>query len=136
MEPCNCGKCMTCLFGEPISVYTRAQAIEDGTLVDLSKVAPDVCAQHYKVSVACTAAVWGVIDRAVKNPRCLNDVNGVVHDVLWMSKVCAQVVDTSTRLFKVIIRGAGRKSSYVFKAVVGPGDSGECVLTISEPDES
>ena len=25
------------IFGEPISIYTRAQAIEDGTLIDLTE---------------------------------------------------------------------------------------------------
>lgn len=115
--------------------YTRAQAIADGVLVDLSAACPDVCRQHYPVPVACTASVWALIDKAVKNPRWSNDLNGVVHDLLWMSKACRQPVDVSTILFQVIIKGAGRKSNYTFKAVVSGGDVGEPVLTIMLPEE-
>lgn len=38
--------------------YTRAQAIEDGVLVDLTAIALDVCREHYKYPIACTSAVW------------------------------------------------------------------------------
>lgn len=124
------------IFGEVIHRYTRAQAIADGVLVDLSAVAPDVCRQHYKVPVACTASVWGIIEKAVKNPRWFNSVEGVVHDLLWMSKACRRAVDPSTVEFQVIIKGAGRKSTFTFKATVSGGDTGEPVLTIMLPDES
>lgn len=127
---------LTELFGEVISVYTREQAIEDGTLVDLSAVAPEVCRQHFKYPVACTAAVWAIIDKAVKNPKWHNDLNGVVHDILWMSKANkTRRYDATTHLFKVIIKGAGRQSVFEFKIICGPGDQAEPVLTIMGVDE-
>ncbi len=124
-------------WGEPVSVYTRAQAIEDGVLVDLGSIAPQVTRQHYKYPVACTAAVWGIIEQSVQNPRYANDYPGVIHDILWMSRMNVKQLsqDQSIALFQVIIHGAGRKRLYTFKIVAGPGDKGEPVLTVLLPDE-
>lgn len=122
------------LFGEVIHSYSRAQAIEDGVLVDLSELAPDVCAQHFKHPVACTSTVWAIVDKAVKNKKGMNDLNGVIHDMLGMS-LFGRVVDQGTRLFRVIIKGAGRRSDFVFKIVCGPGDNAEPVMTIMMPEE-
>ena len=118
-----------------ISTYTRAQAIEDGVLVDLSAVAPGVCAQHYKYPIACTASVWGIIERAVKNEKHCNDLNGVIHDLLWMSRTYKRQLDASTVIFRVKITGAGRQSVFNFKMSCGPGDDAAPVLTIALPEE-
>lgn len=123
------------IFGEVISSYSRAQAIEDGVLVDLSAIAPAVCAQHFKVPVACTSSVWDIIEKAVNNKRWMNDLNGVIHDMLWMSKVMKRDLSPTTRLFQVIIKGAGRQSKFTFKSVCGPGDNAEPVITIMLPSE-
>lgn len=120
---------------EIIRSYSRAQAIEDGVLVDLTALAPGVCRQHYRFPVACTAAVWSIIDRAIKNPKWANDINGVVHDLLWMSRCRSNRLDERTLLFEVIIRGAGRRSVFKFKLVCGPGDDREPVLTLMSPEE-
>ena len=120
---------------EVISTYTRAQAIEDGVLVDLSAVAPGVCAQHYKYPIACTASVWGIIERAVKNEKHCNDLNGVIHDLLWMSRTYKRDLDESTVIFRVKITGAGRQSVFNFKMVCGPGDDAAPVLAIMLPEE-
>lgn len=42
-------------FGEPVSTYTREQAIRDGVLVDVSALASE---SGFKMPVALTAAVW------------------------------------------------------------------------------
>jgi hypothetical protein len=119
-----------------ISRYTRAQAIEDGVLVDLMQDKMlDVCRQHYKHPIAATSAVFDIMQRAVENKRHCNDYAGVLHDMLWMSRVYSRKVDASTVLFKVIITGAARQRNFVFKLVVGPGDQGEPVITIMMPNE-
>lgn len=121
---------------EVISQYTRAQAIEDGVLVDMMQdEIAGVCRQHYKHPVAVTTEVFAIMQRAVENARWGNDYAGIMHDMLWMSRVCRRVVDESTVLFKVIITGAGRTRNFVFKLVVGPGDAGEPVITIMLPNE-
>ena len=66
-----------------ISAYTRAQAIDDGVLVDgtIGDLA-EVSRQHYKTNIAMTIAVFDLIDRAVKHPDWCNDYAGVWHDIL------------------------------------------------------
>lgn len=116
--------------------YTREQAIADGVLVDLmqDEMAP-VCRQHYKYPVACTSAVFDIIRRAVENPRWSNDYAGVVHDILWMSRVASRALNPSTVVFRVTITGAGIRQLYDFKLIVGPGDQAEPVITIMMPEE-
>lgn len=121
---------------EIISQYTRAQAIEDGVLVDLMQdTMREVAHQHYKYPIACTAAVWPILERAVENERHGNDYAGVLHDMLWMSRVYKRPLSESAVLFRVKITGAGRRSLYDFKLVVGPGDDAEPVITIMLPEE-
>ncbi|MCP4286877.1 MAG: hypothetical protein GY792_20935, partial [Gammaproteobacteria bacterium] len=43
------------IFGEVISTYTRAQAIEDGVLVDAGPTAKEI---GFRFPVALTSAVW------------------------------------------------------------------------------
>ncbi len=119
-----------------ISSYSRLDAIEDGVLIDLMQGEMlDVCKQHFKFPVACTSSVFVIMQKAVENKRWGNDYAGILHDMLHMSKVYARTLNASTRLFRVIIRGAGRQSNYDFKIVCGPGDNAEPVLTIMLPDE-
>ncbi len=123
------------IFGDVIYSYTRAQAIDDGVLADLSEIAPDVCAQHFKYPVACTSAVWDMIEKACSNEKYCNDIKGVIHDMLYMARKMGRAVDETTSYFPVIITGLGRVTKYEFKIVCGPGDDAEPVLTIMLPGE-
>lgn len=123
------------LFGPMIFSYTRKQAIEDGVLIDLTEIAPAIQAEHYKYPVALTAAAWAIVQRALENDKVVNDIDGIIHDVLWMSRAAGREVDPSTRLFQVIIAGSGPIDLHTFKIVCGPGDNAEPVLTIMLPDE-
>ena len=119
-----------------IHSYTRAQAIEDGFLVDLMQdELGEVCRQHYKHPVACTSTVFEIMRKAVENKKYCNDYAGILHDMLHMSRVHWQFHGHTARLFKVIIQGAGRQRIFTFKLVCHPGDSGEPVMTIMLPDE-
>lgn len=126
------------LFGSPIHTYTREQAFDDGVLIDLSYEESDtapVCRQHYRHPIACTAAVFQIMQKAVENPRYCNDYAGILHDMLFMSKAMARKLDESTVIFRCIIVGAGRSKYHDFKLQVGPGDQGEPVITIMLPRE-
>jgi len=62
--------------------YTRAQAIEDGVLVDLTAWARET---GFKVPVACTATVWqGYIVPPPKTEGWGQSERGRAHDLLWM----------------------------------------------------
>ena len=98
-----------------ISSYSREQAVADGVLVDLlALTSPGVC----KRPTYCTSSVWEIVDKAVKNPRWLNDLNGVVHDLNWMALNYNRHGIQQTWLFQVIIKGAGRKSKFTFRATL------------------
>lgn len=123
------------VFGEVIHRYTRAQAIEDGFLIDLMQdEMTEVCRQHYRHPIACTSAVFDLMTKAVESPRHCNSYAGILHDMLWMSR-SGRKLDASTVLFTVIIAGAGRQRYHQFRLEIGPGDQGEPVITISRPNE-
>lgn len=51
------------LFGEPIYIYTRKQAIEDGVLIDVTETAKEA---GFKVPVAVTCALHEIINTVSK----------------------------------------------------------------------
>lgn len=118
------------IFGEVISAYSREQALEDGALVDISKIASGV---GFQFPVAVTASVWSDISEGLALPSAAGQsVNGRVWDVVWMAKLAVnRATRRDTLRFEVII---GRKTqSYVMK--IGPGDTPAPVITIMRPED-
>jgi hypothetical protein len=120
---------------EVISSYSRAQALADGVLMDaqVGDIA-EVTRQHVgTMPTAMTSAVFGLIEKAVRNPKASNDWKGVWHDILWMSQFArrASAQDGgSPKGFKVTITGTGRQRLFVLWVSVGPGDAGGPVVTV------
>lgn len=115
-------------FGETIYSYSRAQAIEDGVLVDLSQT--DSIRQHWKYPFACTSVVWAIIEEALQQPG--QDVSGICHDISTMAKLAIRSApDPELVRFSVII--AGR--THALKLHIGPGDTAAPVLTLMLPYE-
>jgi hypothetical protein len=119
--------------------YTREQAIEDGVLVDLTEWAKET---GFRIPVACTSAVWHQYIVPPEGTRALGQSErGRGHDVLWMLYVFIRASkrngEGDDRLFyKVIFLQAPRRQETVtLKAICGPGDNGEPVITIMKPDE-
>jgi len=118
------------VFGDYISVYTRQQAIEDGILIDVSSVAKEA---GIKFPLALTRAVWMKYVEVPPNVTC-QDEQGRLWDIVWMFKKQIQAGDQMT--FKVYVRNsAGRPRLETLKAVCGPGDDAEPVITIMLPNE-
>ena len=117
------------LFGKVIYSYSRADAIEDGVLVDLSANFPEE-ARIYKYHIACTASVWSLVEQSVANRKYCNSAAGIVWDIMYMSQrgVIARP-DEQTVIFQVIIAGVGRRT-HTMKAVCGAGDELEPVITV------
>ncbi len=127
--------------GAVISVYTRAQAIEDGVLVDVSEVAREA---GFKVPVAVTNAVWEDCcewdERDAK--RHYQDVSGRLWDVVSLAFWAIRRMPESAgseplfyRISRIPRVGCGRKRNVILKLVSGPGDNGEHVITIMQPHE-
>lgn len=122
---------MTCEnpFGETIYSYSRAQAIKDGVLVDLSQI--DAIKQHWKYPFACTDTVWSIIEKALETPG--QDVSGICHDICTMAKLALKNDNISERvLFRVLIAA----QSHEMKLHCGPGDTPAPVLTLMLPNEN
>jgi len=84
---------------EVIFSYTRRQAIEDGVLVDVSKVAKEA---GFKIPVAVTSAVWNEIvkpDEAIRGIG--QSEEGRLWDVLWMCRNAAVRSKTSVITFQL-----------------------------------
>ena len=117
--------------------YTRAQAIEDGVLVDLTEWAKET---GFKIPVACTSTVWhGCIVPADGTQELGQSERGRAHDLLWMLFCAIRGSKGAKRecmSFRVIFLQAPRRHEEVtLKAHCGPGDEGEAVLTIMLPHE-
>ena len=118
--------------------YTRAQALEDGMLVDLTEWAKET---GFKIPVACTRAVWEGYIVPPAATRCRGQCErGRAHDLLWMLFNAIRWSRGGDRVhFQVSFLGSaekpGRRVTAEFQSICGPGDHGEPVVTILLPDE-
>ena len=119
-----------------IYVYTRAQAIADGTLVDATDAAKSV---GFRIPVAFTAAAWGRCVSVTGRGHCVPDEFGRLTNALWdLKRAITETGGKGGELrFTVHCRqGPGRPVEAVeLKAICGPGDDPRPVLTIMMPDE-
>lgn len=114
-----------------IHSYSRAQALADGALVDASAMAKEA---GIKVPVALTRAAWGAAVRW--EGSALQDEKGRLWDVLWLLRNAARLGGSTIRFTVFVVPiGKLRPQPVVLKAVCGPGDNAEPVITILLPDE-
>lgn len=126
---------MTDDWDEVIFACTRAQALDRGVLVDVSTTATEAGIRY---PVALTRAVH---DRCVKVPQGAlgQDEAGRLWDILMMYRFAAPGARGSELLYGLHVRSDNRPGTpplVTLKAVCGPGDRGEPVITIMLPDES
>ena len=128
-------------FGEVIYSYTRSQAIEDGVLVEAPKEM--VKEAGIKFHVAITATVWHkYVDPSEKMKDMGQSLEGRLWDVLFVFRTFAARCQAGQNeiLFPVIFLMPGGYEGYhqeevILKAHIGPGDSGEPVITIMGKNE-
>lgn len=117
-----------------IHAYTRAQALADGVLVDVSEMAKEA---GFKAPVALTAAVWADCVAWPKDDG-TQDESGRLWDVLYLAmfearrRRNAQIVP-----FGLLRVPRGRCKPELIQLVmhIGPGDNAEPVITIMQPGE-
>lgn len=121
------------IFGEVIYAYTRAQAIKDGVLVEVSEAAQEV---GFRIPLALTAAVWA---RCVawRGEEASQDERGRLWDVLWIARLAARSAkDRSQVDFTLRVVQVSKAVEHVaLRLVIGPGDTGEPVITLLLADE-
>lgn len=128
------------VLGEIIYRYTRAQALADGVLVDVTETARQA---GFRVPVAVTAAAWSKAvawSDADSNRQTQQDEIGRLWDLVWMGYMAARRASGGCRVpFQLHVvpcdGSAKRKQLTCLHMVIGPGDEGEPVVTIMNPDE-
>ena len=135
-EPANAAA-----FGPVISVYTRAQAIEDGILVDVSETAREA---GFTIPVALTRTVWTRLVALPEGYQGFQDESGRLWDVLWMARHYALRASNSDRVRMCVLvrdirkdlRDSHRPPRKHFPIVaIGGGDEGEPVATVMFPED-
>ncbi len=128
------------IFGEIIYGYSRAQAIEDGTLVDVSTTAKEA---GFNCPVALTATAWAdcVAWNDIDSQRkTYQDESGRLWDVLWLARQAAQRAQSDHlqfELYRIPREGRGITSRRTrLEMSIGPGDTGEAVITVMLPGEN
>lgn len=122
---------------EIIHSYTRAQALADGTLVDVSETAREA---GFVIPVAVTQAAYADCIAWNEDNTAYQDVEGRLWDVLSMARLAASRGGGGQRLTYTLVRIPNTKRATVPRKVelalhVGPGDSAEPVVTIMLPNE-
>jgi hypothetical protein len=115
--------------------YTRADALRDGVLIDVSAVAREA---GIRWPVALTCAAWGRCVRVPPGVAC-QDEAGRLWDVAWMLACAIRRGGSGPEVrFSVHVRNDNRERTpplVRLKAVCGPGDDGEPVVTVMLPGE-
>jgi hypothetical protein len=125
---------------EIISRYSRAQAIDDGVLVDVSEQARE---SGFTVPFAMTRTVWHLVDPTqAEIADWGQSVAGRLHDVLWMAHLAIKASTGGTELIYEVIFQMRDRSEFrsgqrkvALKLHSGPGDEGEHVMTLMLPEE-
>ncbi|MEZ0096359.1 DUF6573 family protein [Streptacidiphilus sp. EB129] len=135
--------CLGDLFGSVIDVYSRAQALADGVLVEAT---PSLCREAgLTVPVALTAAAWADCvawtEEDDERQGTVQDQTGRLWDVLFMTRYAISParggIRTTVELHRVPRDGRSHTARPVeLVAQIGPGDEREPVLTIMQPHES
>ena len=127
-------------FGPVIYSYTRAEAIDDGVLVDVTETAKEA---GFKLPVAITDALHCRLTPAKADQGLGQDYEGRLWDVLWLAAFTIKLADrdTDTVTFTAALQEAKAKSGRPknidlrLRAVCGPDDDGEPVITIGFPED-
>jgi hypothetical protein len=115
---------------EIISSYSRAQAIADGVLVDVSSTSREA---GFKVPVAVTATVWAMLTPSDADGADGQSIEGRLWDLLNVLRVNARAGDMVH--FDLLLASSGKLERVALKAVIGPGDEAEPVITVMLPNE-
>lgn len=134
---------MTELFGEVIHTYSRREALADGVLVDVSEMAKEA---GFKFPVALTQRLHAEV--ITPDPRAAEfgqSVDGRLWDALHMLRMAIAGAlpkktynvgpQQVTEYQCYFIMKARQRRLLTLKAICGPGDNAEPVITIMLPEE-
>ena len=119
-------------FGPVIHQYSRAQAIEDGVLIDAGKMAQVV---GFRFPVALTSAAWSECVDGPKVGTQLCEEERLVNTLRSLAVAASQSHGDNVKFTTTILDVNGAVQHVPLKAVCGPGDTRESVITLMLPHE-
>jgi len=128
------------IFGDPISCYSRTDALRDGVLIEAD---PRICKEAgIRWPVAISDHLWGYIEPDNLEAMPGQSVNGRLWDLVWMfSQAARRQNGSSDRITYGVIfqvktgKTRPRSETVNVVAVCGPGDDGEPVITLMLPGD-
>lgn len=115
---------------EVIHAYTRAQALKDGVLTDVSDLAREA---GFKFPVAVTQGVWEVLNPTEGLEAAGQDWKGRAWDLLTILRHAIRNAGSTDEIHfaPLFLREPGREPEAVqMWAKCGPGDNAEPVITV------
>lgn len=116
--------------------YTRQQALEDGVLRDAGTMPQEA---GIRCPVALSAAAWAAYVTVPEGMEGLQDEKGRLWDILWMFRIATRRAGGQSCIrfqFHAFTDKSQRNPPlHELKAVIGPGDTPEAVITIMMPEE-
>ena len=119
-------------FGPVISQYTRAQAIEDGVLIDVGMAAHVV---GFRFPVALTSTAWSACVDGPKVGTQLCEEERLVNTLRSLAVAASQSRGDSVKFTATILDANGDVQHVPLRAVCAPGDDGRSVITVMLPHE-
>lgn len=124
-------------WGEVIHRYTRAQAIADGVLVDVSEMAAEAGFRH---PVAMTRGLHAEAVAWDERNTAHQDEAGRLWDVLMMAAHYGRRAANTDRVTATVLRIPNTRRATVprkldFTVHIGPGDTPAPVITLMLPGE-
>jgi hypothetical protein len=113
-----------------IYAYSRKQALEDGTLVDVTEVAKEAGVKH---PTAVTAALWNIISTFPEKQG--QSIKGRLWDTLVLFVAAARKSTTQETHFKVGYQTEGGVEEVELWGWIGPGDTEDPVITLMLEEE-
>ena len=115
-----------------VSCYSRAQAIEDGVLIDVTKTAKEA---GFRIPVAITQALWADITAIPEKLKGAADSVGRLWDILFLGVQAMKKNKQDSLCLYPLEMPVGESKMYKVKAHCGPDDNGEPVITLMKPEE-
>jgi len=116
--------------------YTRKQAIADGVLIEVPLSTSKEAGIRYPVAI--TSALWESLIKPTPELEAQGQsFEGRVWDLVFMFALYARTATSSTLIYECLFQMNPSKEPelHKIKAVIGPGDTSDPVITIMLPEE-
>lgn len=115
-----------------VHTYSRAEALADGSLIDVTEMAKEA---GFRVHTVITRALHETISN-IPEYALGESYEGRLWDVLWMcTRTPMKNPSAAVKVFPVIMSVRGGKRTLKLHAVAGPDDEGAVCMTIGYPED-